>query len=183
MSVENIISLIAALGVGGLLGAFLNSYFEQRKQTKEHDVKIFNQSDEILTEQRLFDIVNYHLLSDHSMDRDEIDELMRWLRFFDKVGNQYLDKKLITQSKKLFHNLDQFTDFIGHNFFTIKGQNSNNNYRYLRPDWNFDRAEGIVDSNKSNKYDECARQLGELANKTLEQYSRYRLDVKKFLKV
>ena len=52
MSVEIIISLLAALGVGGILGAILSRYFEQQKQTNEHDIKIFNQSNEILTEQK-----------------------------------------------------------------------------------------------------------------------------------
>ena len=51
MPIEIIISLIATLGIGGILGAILNRRFEQQKQTNEHDIKIFKQSNEILTEQ------------------------------------------------------------------------------------------------------------------------------------
>jgi hypothetical protein len=49
MSIENIIALLAALGVGGILGALLNSHLEQKKQTREHDLKIFKESNEILS--------------------------------------------------------------------------------------------------------------------------------------
>ena len=49
MSIEIIIALLGALGVGGLLGSVLTRWYEQQKQTAEHDVKIFNQSNEILT--------------------------------------------------------------------------------------------------------------------------------------
>jgi hypothetical protein len=41
MSIETIIALLAALGVGGILGALLNRRFEQQTQTNEHDIGVF----------------------------------------------------------------------------------------------------------------------------------------------
>ena len=61
MSTETIIALLAALGVGGILGALLNRRFEQQKQTNEHDIRIFNRSNEILSEEKLLNIANFGL--------------------------------------------------------------------------------------------------------------------------
>jgi hypothetical protein len=116
MSIEIIISLLAALGVGGILGAILNRHFEQQKQTIDHDIKIFRQSNEILTEQKLSDIANYHLFGDHSIVDDDFFLLTRWCIFFGEVGNQYLDRSIAKQNRKLFNELNQLTDFIGTNF-------------------------------------------------------------------
>ena len=60
--IENVIALIAALGLGGILGALLNSYLEKRKQTQEHDKRIFQESIAILTEQKLLEIANVGLI-------------------------------------------------------------------------------------------------------------------------
>ena len=94
MSIETIIALLAALGIGGLLGALLNRRFEEQKQTNDHDIKVFNQSNEILAEQKIKDIAGYHLLSDHSICNDDFFMLTKWCRFFDQVGNRYLDNKI-----------------------------------------------------------------------------------------
>lgn len=116
MSVEIIISLIAALGVGGILGALLNHRFEQQKQSNEHDTKIFNQSNEILSEQKLSDIPQFHLLSNHSINDSDYFALTKWCRFFKQTGNQYLDKRINRENQKLVDALFQLTDFIGYNF-------------------------------------------------------------------
>jgi hypothetical protein len=142
MSVETIISLViaflATLGVGGVLGAFVQRHFEQQKQTNEHDIKIFRQSNEILSEQKLSDIANFHLFGDHSIIGDDFLLLTRWCAFFGEIGNKYLDKKINKQNQKLLNDLNQLTEFIATNFFTIIGQNPNNKSQYLKPDWNLD---------------------------------------------
>jgi len=181
MSIENIIALIAALGVGGILGAILNRWFEQQKQTNEHDLKIFNRSNEILTELKLSDIANFHLLSDHSLDDDDFHLLIRWIRFFSETGNQYLDKRLIKHSQELLDDLDRLPIFIGYNFFRIKEQNPSNKNQYLRPDWNMERGEPSPE--QMDKYDKYASELEELTQKTISQYSKYRLSIKQILKI
>jgi len=182
MSIEIIISLLAALGVGGILGALLNRRFEQQKQTNEHDIKIFNQSNEILTEQNLSDIASSHLLSNHSIGDDHFYKLTRWCTFFQQIGNRYLDKKIASENQKLLNELNQLTDFIGFNFFTIKEQNPNNKNQYLKPDWNQDYADD-PSPEKMPKYDEYAKELENLTMKVIKQYSKYRLAVKHSLKI
>ena len=182
MSIETIISLLAALGVGGILGAVLNRRFEQQKQTNEHDIKIFTQSNEILAEQKLSDIASFHLLGNHSIVDDDFYLLTSWCRFFGEIGNQYLNKSIAKQNQKLLDDLDQLTDFIATNFFTIKGQNSNNKSQYLKPDWNPDRGDD-PSPEKMAKYGEYAKELKDRTRKVLKQYSEYRLVIKRILKI
>src|SRR5574341_927216 len=182
MSIEIIISLITALGIGGILGAILNRRFEQQKQTNEHDVKIFNQSNEILTEQKLSDILNFHLLSNHSIDDDDFHMLTRWCRFFEQTGDQYLDRRINKENQELVDDLFRLTDFIGHNFFTIRGQNPNNKNQYLKPDWNPERGDD-PSPEKVAKYDEYAKELETLSKEVIKQYPEYRLAIKRILKI
>ena len=182
MSIEIIISLLAALGVGGILGAILNRRFEQQRQTNEHDIKIFNQSDEILTEQKLSDIASFHLLGNHSIVNDDFHILTRWCTFFEKTGNQYLDKKIARENQKLLNELSQLTDFVATNFFTIREQNPSNKSQYLKPDWNIDRGDD-PSPEKMARYNEYAKELNDLTRKVIKQYSEYRLAIKRILKI
>ncbi len=181
MSIETIIALLTALGVGGILGALLNRRFEQQKQTNEHDMRIFNQSNEILTEQKLSDVAGFHLLSDHSIGNADYSALTKWCRYFEQIGNQYLDTKINKENQKLVDSLIQLTDFIGFNFFPIQGQNPDNNNQYLKPDWNPDYADD-PSPEKMAKYDKYAKELEALTKKVVKQYSEYRLSVKQRLK-
>lgn len=182
MSIEIIVSLLAALGVGGILGALLNRRFEQQKQTNEHDIKIFNQSDEILPEQKISDITRAHLLSNHSIVDDDFYLLTKWCNFFEKIGNQYLDKKICKENKKLLDDLDKLTEFVAINFFTVNGQNPHNKNKYLKPDWNSDWGDN-PSSEKMKKYAEYSKELRSLTNEVLKQYSIYRLTIKRILKI
>lgn len=180
MSIENIISLLAALGVGGILGVLLNSHLEQKKQTREHELKIFRESNELLSEQQLLDLTDT-LLGDHSIEPNDDRRLKRWGAFFEETGNQYLDGKLNKQNQKLHDALVDLVRFIGRNFFTIRGQNPSNTYIYLKPDFNIDR--GSPTTKQETLYRELANELEELTEKAKQQYSNYRLAVKKKLKV
>jgi len=182
MSIEIVISLLAALGVGGILGALLNRRFEQQKQTNEHDIKIFNQSNEIVTEEKLSFIAEFRLLGNHSIPDDDYFILTKWCRFFEQTGNHYLDKKIRKENQKLLDDLFQLTNFIGFNFFTIVGQNPNNKNQYLKPDWNPDRGND-PSPEKIAKYSEYAKELEVLTIKTIKQYSEYRLAIKQNLKI
>jgi hypothetical protein len=84
MSIEIIISLIVALGIGGFLGAILNRHFEQQKQTNEHDIKIFNQSNEILDEQKILEVLEFDLMNDHSITYEDSRLLFIFIDFFEK---------------------------------------------------------------------------------------------------
>ncbi len=62
------------------------------------------------------------------------------------------------------------------------GQNPNNDFQYLKSDWNPDY--GIDPSpEKRAKYHEYSKELNVLTEKVLKQYSAYRLAIKKVLKI
>ena len=186
MSTETIITLIisffATLGLGGIMGVLIQRRFEQQKQSNEHDLKIFKESDLILTEQKLHEIADFHLLGDHSIDNESFFAMTNWCRYFEQVGNQYLDNNIGKENKKLFDNMNILTDFIATNFFTIRGQNPSNNNQYLKPDWNPER--GIDPSpERITKYQEYASKLKSMTRQVLKQYSEYRHVVKRTLKI
>jgi hypothetical protein len=124
MAIEVIVSLIAALGVGGILGAILNRRYEQQKQSNEHDIKIFTQSNEVLTEQKLSDLAGNQLLGNHSIRDDDFHIIIRWRSFFEQIGNHYLDKILYKENLKLVSDLAKLTNFIAYNFFYYLGAKS-----------------------------------------------------------
>jgi hypothetical protein len=182
MSIEIIISLLAALGVGGVIGALVNRYIEQQKRTDEHDMRIFSKSSEIVAEQRLVSIINYQLLGNHSIRDRDFSVLAEWCRFFEQTGNQYIDRKIEKENKKLLNDLSRLMNFVGLNFFTLTGQSENNNNQYLQPDLCPDRTLDSTEE-KTKKYDKYVSELEALSNKVIKQYSEYRLTIKKRLKM
>ena len=129
------------------------------------------------------DILNFHLLSNHSIDDEDYSVLTKWCRFFEQIGNKYLDKKINKGTQKLVDDLFQLTNFIGYNFFTIRGQNSGNKNQYLQPDWNPDRGGVPPSPEKMARYDEYAKELEDLTKKSIKQYSEYRFAIKRNLKI
>jgi hypothetical protein len=182
VSIETIIALITALGVGGILGALLNQRFEQQKQTHEHDIKIFGQSNKILTEQKLVFVVDFHVLGNHSIMNDDFYKLTEWCEFFGAVGNQYLDRRIAKETQRLVDDLNQLTDFIASNFFTRTDPNPNDKFQYLRPDWNEDRG-GYPNPEQMEKYDVYAKEMKDMARKVIKQHSEYRRTIKQILKM
>lgn len=180
MSIEIIISLIAALGIGGILGALLNRYFEQQKQTNEHDKKIFMKSDELLAEQKLFNVI-FQLMESHSIVREDDIGLRKWCEFFDQAGNKYLDKSVNKENQKLLDVLKGLTKFVSDNFDFWKNVE---NPLYLKPELDPDKA-AYEDQTKErfDKYQEYAKELELLTKSVKKRYPAYRLIIKKKLKI
>jgi hypothetical protein len=104
------------------------------------------------------------------------------LIFSRKKGNYYLDKRISKEIKELVLAIRQLKKFIDFNFSEKMFQNPNNAKRYLKPDWNIDRGFDISEED-IDKYREYAKELFKLTNKTMEQYSKYRIRVKQSLKI
>ena len=169
--------------MGGVVGAFLKRRFEQQKQTNEHDIKIYNQSNEILSEEKLLNIANFEVgASKHAIRYDNYSLLENWCTFFERAGNQYLDKQTREQSKRLRASFLILIKFIRLNFSEIKHQNPNNENIYLRPDLNPDYEDNATEEQFA-EWKEFARELDTLIDEVLDQYSKYRETVKKKLKI
>lgn len=186
MSLEMIVSLFAALGVGGLLGAFLNRYFEQQKQTNEHDIKIFRQSDEILNEKRLMaSILDFQLLGAHRIDVEDFRILINWCDYTEQTGNKFLNRKIQIESEKLYKELCLLIKFIDKNFEELEMQNPHNTNIYLKPDLDSDRVWDEEDINRERviKYQQYSKDLKTLATGVIKAYPKYRLAIKENLKI
>lgn len=184
MSIEIIISLIAALGVGGIIGALLNRQFEQQKQTDEHDIKIFNQSNEILAEQKLLNII-FQLIESHSLVREDSARLRKWCEFIEQTGNKYLDKSINKENQKLLDDLRELTKFISDNFDFWKRVE---NPLYLKPEldpdkfWDPDSGD-VAPQDQVEEYNLYANELKILVEKIKKHYSEYRQVVKNKLRI
>ncbi len=185
MSFEIIVSLIAALGLSGILIAVLNRRFEQQKQTNEHDINIFKKSNDILAEKELNDIVNFHLLEFHRINDNNLSSLKKWCVFFGFTGNKFLNKDIDKKNKELLDDLEQLVEFIKNNFDSLGGQNPNFEISYLKPELDPDRAvnEDDVTKEQVDKYQLYANELSLLTRNTKRHYSEYRLAVKNKLKI
>ena len=122
------------------------------------------------------------MLGNHSILNDDFFLLTKWCTYFGKIGNQYLDNKITKENQKLFNDLNQLTDFIATNFFTIRGQNSSNKSQYLKPDWNPDRGDD-PSPEKMARYDEYAKELKDMTITVIKQYGEYRRAIKRILKI
>ena len=187
MSIEIVISLLAAIGVSGILAVLLNRHFDQQKLIIEHDVKIFNQSNRIISEQKLSELIELDLLDDHSIINEDIESLINWCMFFEQTGNQYIDKSINKANQKLLDRVNQLTDFISFNSAKSRFQDPRGAIRDLKPHWKPDHDNhsnsDSVPSEYVAKYEELVRDLRSLTSKVKHQYSEYRLTVKQRLKI
>ena len=187
MSLEVIISLLAAIGIGGILAILLNRHFDQQKSIIEHDVKIFNQSNKILPEQKLSKIIDLDLDEDHSIYNDDLALLINWCMFFDQTGNQYIDKRIVKANQKMVMALNRLTDFVSSNSAKSEFQDPSGDIRYVKPRWDIHRK----DHSSSDampleyilKHEEFVGKLRAMTLKVRHQYREYRLSVKQRLKI
>ena len=180
-----IVSFIAAV-VGGTFVAILNRLFEKQKQTDEQDIKIFNQSNEILNEQKIIGVIDFHLLNGYSILEEDFSLIRKWLVFFQAVSHMYLNKSVNVKKQKLFENLSRLEKFIAENFDTKISQNSNNSTLYLQPNLDPDRTwnpDGVINPVQVAKFQEFAEKLEVLSKNVKEQYLEYRLAIKQKLKI
>jgi len=187
MSIEIVISLLAAIGVGGILAVLLNRHFDQQKLIIEHDVKIFNQSNKIISEQKLSEIIDLDLEDDHSINNNDLELLRNWCMFFEQTGNQYIDKRIAKANRKMLTTLKRLTDYVSFNSARSKFQDPRSGIRELRPDWDrdhdFHSTSDVMPLEYVTKYEEMAGELRATTSKVRNQYYEYRLTVKQRLKI
>lgn len=122
------------------------------------------------------------MLGGYQIVDDDFYRLTAWLEFFRKTGNQYLNKRLAKENRKLWSDMDDLKDFIATNFFALREQNPHNKSQYLKPDWNPERGDD-PSPEKVSLYYEYAKELTDLTKKVIKQYAIYRLSVRQSLKI
>ena len=163
-----------------LFQIFSQLFNQITRESKEHDSRIFHESNDILTERKVRDTLD-ELLHSRSIQDDDFYRLTKWLHFFEEAGNQYLIKSMKNRHSNFRTELDRLTDFIADNFFDKRNQDRQDQRHYLYPELRYYADRG--DSESAINYAGSAKQLDGLTRKTREEYSRYRYAIKRALKV
>jgi hypothetical protein len=156
--------------------------FLQKEQLIEHDLSIFNSSNQKLSERDLLDFLE-QLGADHSYFQESRLKVGRYMHFFDEVGNSYLDPYLNKNNKEFLDSAMELSDFLMINFFVHPEKPIGNDLRLcLQPHLNIDRA-GIYEEGMTERYNNYAHELNEHIATVNRNYRRFRLAIKKKLKV
>lgn len=149
--------------------------------SKEHDIKIFKQSNKILSEPQLV-YMGDSLIEKHSIiDQAYYDGIVTWCVFFQETGNQFLDNRIRSKHKTCYSALDELGEFIHHNFMFIENKQKSVQ-RHLHPTLNPQITQNISEADKE-AFSEYVEALTQLTKKTLTEYMKYREIIKKILKI
>jgi len=156
--------------------------FLQRDKNTEHDLKIFQTANIMLTERNLLDFLD-QLGADHSYYRNPRIHISRYCNFFEEIGNGYLDQTIEKKNKELLSELNDLLNFIGITFFSCPGIQDTNDPRYcMYPDLNIDRG-GRDDSEASKIYRSSELELNNHIEKVKDAYNGFRRTIKNKLKI
>ena len=146
-----------------------------------HDKRIFETSDQILSEASLIEFLD-QLQTDDSYIITDARRVDRFRRMFTETGNQYINDELATSLSSLLAAIDAILRFTALNFFVYPNQQSPDEPRRfcMYPDLNIDRG-GSGTPEDMKRYDVFQSQLDELANNTRDSYKNYRIAVKQVL--
>lgn len=138
------------------------------KSTKNHGKRIFERSDQILSEASLISLTD-RLLNDHSALLRALDPVDEWIDFFRLEGNQYLMPALRASAAAVRTALRALCAFIGVNFW-LDGSGTR---LVMHPALNVDRG-GSGAPGETEAYDKFAGQLDEAAFAVRAAYVVYR---------
>jgi hypothetical protein len=150
------------------------------KKNKEHDERIFNASNQILSERHLIDFLD-ELETDDSYFLHECRPLTAFCEFFRETGNQYKTRVLKEHSGELLKALRELVTFLARNFFVFpKGQEDRNFRLCLYPNLNIDR-DGEGTPEEMAKYNKFQNELDKKCENARERYQEYRDAIKEKL--
>lgn len=152
-----------------------------RERRIEHDKKIFIESNKILNERELSDILD-RLFGDHSIWMSDVSKINQLGKFLEEESNQYLTPVLQTETASLTDNLSRLSLFSGKNFFVFPENQTSENFRLcMHPGCNIDR--GFPSEEQSKFYGKCTNELNEIIEELDKRYKNYRKAIKKALYV
>ena len=165
-----------------LLEAQQREALQMSQEVRNHDIKIFRESDDILNENGLDSLV-YRLIVGKRFYEDEWQMLAKYLTFFDKVSQRYINsnlRELCKRSNKamerLLHFMEVHSEIItnvdprGLKYKLYPGADSERFYNYLTNDKTRTRAEGRM-----------GKKVDRLAKECQDAYKEYRSSVRETL--
>ncbi len=123
------------------------------------------------------------LSGDHSYYRFQMDKVREYIRYFQKIENYFLCKKIDCLREELIISLKNLDNFLALKFFVYPENQTMDNIRFcLQPDLNIDRA-GEPSEYTFTEYEKLTKALESRCNEVYEKYKEYRLQVKRMLMI
>lgn len=144
-----------------------------RSERVEHDRRIFNRADEIMSEGDLHDCLDD--LANHGLRPDKLRRLVGFQRYFQYEGNHFLDRRMARALQPLVGALASLHQFTGRHFFTHP--NPTVDLFCLYPEL----KEEPPGTQGSERYWRHATELEVLVDRAAESYTKYRRAAKQYL--
>ena len=134
-----------------------------------HDKKIFEESNDMMPEQKFLDLIQWQLWNGWHRNED-FTPVDKFIDFFNLTSNCYLNEKIKIKLNKLFENLKQLTSFVGTHFFYLPHCEIYKLYPEIREF-----------SEEENFLLEKLKELQDIINEVEVNYKKYRESVKEEL--
>lgn len=146
-----------------------------------HDLANFNQANEILSENQLYDFLDT-IQTEDAYNRNGRIPVRDFRRYFIEVGNYYLLPQLEASVKKLLISLDKLLNYLSYNFFLYPESlvGNENPWFALYPDLNIDRAGSGLPEDMS-RYLLFQKELNKICDEVRKYYKEYRFSIKQNL--
>ncbi len=174
--------IVGAIGFSALVLGFC--YRERlclvlrKPEHVKHDLELFLDSDELLTERKLRDILQW-VISNRSSEHEKFFQMTRWMIFFNAVENHYLLPRLSSTLEPLLDSMEQLLDFIAYNFNSLQS-GASPEFSYLRPDLHPER-DGSGRAEEIEQWDEYDVALASRVREVGDANWRYRQAVARTL--
>lgn len=165
------IGLIFHLTSNSLLQIFSNKNKEY--SDSNHDTKLFQTSQEILTEKKFTDFFEL-LLSDHSCRTEDSSKLYKYAEYHLSPENCYQDEELQLAAVKMASAGNELLHWMSQNFYVFPEiQSSENTKLCMHPHWNIKRTPNAT-TESTKKYNESVDKLSKLSNNVISCYKSYK---------
>lgn len=154
---------------------------EQDVSIVEHDKRLFTDSDRILSEMKLQDILA-ELKLEHRYTIAMVQPILQLRSHLKQTANQFLNERLSEATNRLLSAIDDLDTFISYNFFPaiVRYSDREEQAYYLYPDMDPARSR-CGDEVDSVNFERYIGQLIDVANRVAVQYVEFRTEVKRIL--
>ena len=155
---------------------------KRRDELLEHDIKLFNKSNEILSEEKLMNFI-HRLERDDSYLQIQLEKNLKFIDFHEKESNQYLSKDINIKCNNLISSLNDLGMFLATYFFQYPPKAIDQETQYcLYPDLNIDRK-GNGSEQDLEAYLSYQEKLYNLTENVSKDYREYRRSIKNILHI
>lgn len=150
-------------------------YGDAAKQ--EHDIRIFNQSKGLISEQEIINFLS-NLYGSHSYRLQDFVRIADYAEFHKKPENEYIHEELKSSALKMSNAILNLVRWCSYQFFVHpRHQRGDNSWCHMQPRLNVD-LEGAGSIESMKQYDDLAEELNTLIEDVELSYKEYRRTIK-----